>query len=169
MKEYLVHLIKYNQSANNQVIRLLSELDESERTLDRKSYYKSLHGLLDHIAGGALFFQRAIKASYPEVGGLDHKYFERKTEHGKINFPSFTELKTAIETLDSSFVKMVESLNDEDLKKTVTITHINKEFSLGVFIMQYANHGTHHRGQISQILDEMGIDNNFSNIAPQYN
>ena len=25
-------------------------------------------------------------------------------------------------------------------------------------------HGTHHRGQISQILDEMGIDHNFSGL-----
>ncbi len=25
-------------------------------------------------------------------------------------------------------------------------------------------HGVHHRGQISQILDEMGVDNNFSGI-----
>jgi uncharacterized damage-inducible protein DinB len=29
---------------------------------------------------------------------------------------------------------------------------------------QLIAHGTHHRGQISQVLDELGIDNNYSGI-----
>lgn len=170
MKEHLVHLMKYNQSANKQVIKLLAELDESDRLLDRKSYFKSLNGLLEHIVGGALYFQKFIKTSYPEIGGLNHKYMEYKIESGKENSPGFSELQTALETLDSASVEMVGSLTDEDLNKTICLTfpQAKLEYPMAVLIMQYANHGTHHRGQISQILDEMGIDNNFSSIAPQY-
>ncbi|HEX9060324.1 MAG TPA: DinB family protein [Clostridia bacterium] len=170
MKEYLIHLMKYNQSADRQVIKLLSELSDSDRQSDRKSYYKSLQGLLEHIAGGALFLQKLIKASCPEVGGLNHKYIDYRLDPGNNTFQDFSEIQAALETLDSAFVEMVESVTDEDLKKIVlfNLPKIKLEYPLGIFIMQYLNHGTHHRGQISQILDEMGIDNNFSSIAPQY-
>ncbi len=167
MKEYLVHLIKYNRSANQQVTRLLAELDESDRTIDRKSYYNSLHGLFEHIVGAALYLQKIIKASCPEIRGLDHRYMGFDARPGQNSFP---ELQGALEALDTAFVEMVESLSDEDLKKTIlfNLPQVKLEYSMAIFIMQYANHGTHHRGQISQILDEMGIDNNFSSIAPQY-
>jgi len=170
MEGYLEHLIKYNQSANKQVIKILAELDEADRILDRKSYFKSLQGLLEHIAGAELSLQKIIKASCPEISGLIHKYLEYTSEQVKTSFTDFSELKVAIETLDSAFLEMVGSLTDEDLKKTVSFIRpqFKLEYQLGVFIIQYANHGTHHRGQISQILDEMGIDNNFSSIAPHY-
>ncbi|MDP4183491.1 MAG: DinB family protein [Bacillota bacterium] len=170
MKEYLVHLMKYNQSANNQVIKLLADLNESDRNLDRKSYYKSLQGLFEHIVGAELFLQKIIKASLPEISGLDHKYMDFKLEPGNSILHNFSELKTALETFDSALIEMTESLKDEDMEKIVLFNHpkIKLEYKLGVIIMQCANHGTHHRGQISQILDEMGIDNNFSSILPKY-
>jgi uncharacterized damage-inducible protein DinB len=92
---------------------------------------------------------------------------EYKIEPGKSDF---YELQTMLEILDNAFIEMVEALTDEDLKKTVSLNlpNIKLDYPLGVFIMQYANHGTHHRGQISQILDEMNIGNDFSSIAPQY-
>ncbi|KNY28299.1 DinB family protein [Pseudobacteroides cellulosolvens] len=170
MKEYLIHLMKYNQSADRQVIKLLTGLSEEDRTQDRKSHFKSLQGIFEHIVGGALFFQKIIKESCPEINGLNHKYLDLKIEPGKDDTIDFVELRAALEVLDGAFVEMVESLSDEDLKKTIyfNLPQVKLEFSLGVFIMQYSNHGTHHRGQISQILDEMGIENNFSSIAPHY-
>lgn len=169
MKEYLVHLMKYNQSADRQVIKLLAELSEGDRIQERKSYYKSLQGIFEHIVGGALFFQKIFKESCPEIDGLNHKYMDFKIEQGE-SPKDFFELQAALEVLDGAIVDVVESLNDEDLKKTIyfNLPQVKLEFSLGVFIMQYSNHGTHHRGQISQILDEMGIENNFSSIAPHY-
>jgi uncharacterized damage-inducible protein DinB len=31
-------------------------------------------------------------------------------------------------------------------------------------LSQILTHGTHHRGQLSQVLDELKIDNNYSGI-----
>ena len=130
----------------------------------RKAVYTFNHQLL---FGRRLYYERI---SCPDLSGLSHSYMDYKTERGKLNFPDFSELQKAIETLDNAFVEMVASLSDEDLSRTVTFTTTRgtAEYALCIFIMQYANHGTHHRGQISQILDEMGVENNFSGIAPKY-
>ena len=170
MKEYQLHLIKYNREANKKVLLVLGEIKEEDRQCDRKSYFKSLHGILDHVASSAVFLHKLVKASCPELGGLALDYLNYKTEHGKINFPVFSELKAAIEALDLGFEEMVNSLNDEDLKKIIKFTtpRGTTEYTLGIFIFQYVNHGIHHRGQIAQILDEMGIENNFSAFSPKY-
>jgi uncharacterized damage-inducible protein DinB len=170
MIEYHLHLIKYNREANKKVIEVLEVLSEEDRMCDRKSFYKSLHGLLDHIVVSSLYLQKLIKSSCPLLSGLEGNYLNYKLERGKINFPDFSELKAALEAIDAGFEEMLNSINDEDLNKVVKLTRpdITIEYTLGVFILQYANHGIHHRGQISQILDEMGIENNFANLYPKY-
>ena len=111
-----------------------------------------------------------IKSSCPELSGLAINYMDRNLEYGKINFSDFSELKVALEASDNGFEEMLNSLNDVDLKRVVNFTTRGGtiEYTLGILILQYANHGIHHRGQISQILDEMGIENNFSIFSPKY-
>jgi uncharacterized damage-inducible protein DinB len=43
-------------------------------------------------------------------------------------------------------------------------TILNTLSKLSFMISQLVVHGTHHRGQISQILDELKIDSDFSGI-----
>lgn len=170
MKEYLLLLTKYNHDANSKVVKILENLSENERKLDRKSFYVSLHGLLDHIAASTLFFQRMIKASFPEASSLSHKYLNFQNERGKMAFPDFNELKAALTVLDNAFIEFANTLSDEDVNKPVAFPTPSgmANHTLSLVLFKFINHGTHHRGQISQILDELNIDNDFSGIAANY-
>lgn len=170
MKDYLVLLTKYNRQANGEVIRLIEGLSAAERTADRKSFAESLHGLLSHIASGAVVFQKLVKPYYPELKCLEHKYVDHQLEQGKLNFPDFEELKTALQTLDDAYVEIANSSTEAYLNKPLTITtpYGPMNQTLTFTLLRYVNHSTHHRGQVSQILDEMGVPNDYSRIAEQY-
>ena len=171
MKDYLLLLTKYNQNANLEVIRILDGLSEDERSMDRKSFVGSLHGILDHLVEGALYFQKQIWSSFPQLKSLSHKYSEFETVYGSINFPSYSELITVLKICDQAFVRMFEVLSAEEMERDVTVKAFHGDSVQTVYfiMLQYINHCTHHRGQISQILDEMNVDNDYSGIHLHYN
>ena len=170
MKEYMILMTKYNRNANGEVVRLIEGLSKEERAAERKSFYGSLYGLLDHLASGALVFQTFLKPSYLELSCLSHEFIHHKLEHGKINFPDFSELKRALITLDDAYVAIAEGSSDEYLNKPVALEtpYGTMNQTLVFTLLRYVTHCTHHRGQVSQILDEMGIPNDYSRIAEKY-
>jgi len=170
MKEQLLLLGKYNQYADNQVIRILEKLDESERSKDRKSFAVSLHGLLDHIFESTLFFHKQLRNTFLELDYLNHKFIGFDTVYKKINLPDFNELKTAVDLIDKEFVDFLGYISEEELNKAVQVNSFIgvEKLSVWFVILQCINHATHHRGEISQILDEMGIENDYSGIRQNY-
>jgi uncharacterized damage-inducible protein DinB len=170
MKDYVILLTKYNRQANGEVTRLIESLSVEARTADRKSFAGSLHGLLSHIASGAVVFQKLIKPHYPELTCLEHKFVDFKLEQGKLNFPDFAELKEALTILDNAYVSIATSSPEANLTKELTITtpYGPMKQTLTLTLLRYVNHSTHHRGQISQILDAMGVPNDYSRLAEAY-
>jgi uncharacterized damage-inducible protein DinB len=160
---------KYNRDANKAVCGLLDKLSNDEREKDRGSYYKSLTGALRHVVGSLTHFVGMMAAA---IGGNDKAQQAAKTidgiaipGEGALNADQWKKLVAAFKTVDDAFVKFCEALSDSDLDAQV------KWFSgdmVGIHFMlsQLMAHGTHHRGQISQMLDEMKIEHNFSGIAP---
>lgn len=170
MKDYLLLLTKYHRDSDNEVIRIFDKISEEERRVDRKSFAVSLHGILDHIMEATLYFQKQIYSSFPTLSCLFHKYIAFETVYGKINFYDFEELKKVINTLDAALIEIVRQLSEEDLNKQITVKSFDGESiqTVNFIIFQCINHSTHHRGQISQILDEMKVDNDYSGIHLNY-
>jgi len=63
---------------------------------------------------------------------------------------------------------MTEALSEADLKLPVKLDWYGgnpDSVPLSFLLSQLLVHNTHHRGQISQVLDELKIDNDFSGIG----
>lgn len=170
MKDYLLLLTQYNYNANLEVIRILDGLPENERNADRKSFVGSLHGALDHIVEGALYFQKQIWSSFPQLTALLHKYSDFETTYRTINFPCYSELTTVLKICDQAFIGMFQLLSDEEMAQEIAVKafHGDSVQTTYFIMLQYINHCTHHRGQISQILDEMNVENDYSGIHLHY-
>ena len=64
-------------------------------------------------------------------------------------------------------IKHGQKLKEEDFVKDLTFTDSHGlEYSknMGFLILHMFNHQTHHRGMISVYLDELKMNNDFSNI-----
>jgi uncharacterized damage-inducible protein DinB len=170
MKKLFVVNALYNQAANKAFLSILNGLSNDEREQDRGSYYKSLSGLAVHTLGGTVFFLRMFKDAVAQneaaVRAID-ALRDIDVPEGPLSEAGWKQLAADFEIADKAHIDFVKALTDADLQSPVTVPWFkgNPE-SVPLFFMlnQVTTHGIHHRGQISQILDAMKIDNDYSGM-----
>lgn len=167
MKKLLLMHALYTQQANTKVLDLLDKIAPEERNKDRKSYYKSLTGLARHNIGSILFFHGLMRPALPDNKALAATAELQMPDGESLDVGQWNQLKDVAGQADQATVELLEGLSEEDLHKQLPIdwyggnpASVPLHYLLNIATM----HGVHHRGQISQILDEMGIDNDFSGI-----
>jgi uncharacterized damage-inducible protein DinB len=172
MKETLLMYARYTMRADASVIELLDKLSIEELNKDRKSYYKSLAGLMVHTVGGTAYFLGLFKPVAPSAAKALEAIKGLSCPDGdKFSPAQWTELKRYATSADRAMVDFVESASEDELAASVKIDWFGgKPDSVTVAYLLHSAfvHGTHHRGQISQILDSMGIEHDFSGLDPEF-
>ncbi|MHB9291321.1 hypothetical protein Holit_00395 [Hollandina sp. SP2] len=170
MKETCLMFAQYYKAGNQAVLSILQTLSPEEREKERGSYYRSLSGLVRHIGGGTLFFQGLFKTA------LSHKAAALKAlaASESLVIPQDTAaeaqwnaLVQAFATLDDGLIQVVSALDEPDFTIPVPVQWYGGNpdtVPLYFLLHQLTMHGTHHRGQIAQILDEMKISNDYFGI-----
>ncbi|MDR0525023.1 MAG: DinB family protein [Spirochaetaceae bacterium] len=174
MKTIFLTYARYNKDADQAVVNLLNGLSQEDREKDRGSYYKSASNLARHLLNGTLFFEGLFK---PALAG-NPKALEALASSEGIKVPekALTEaqwktLVPAFNTVDNSLIELVSALTDEDFKTPVKVPFYGGKpdaVPLYFLLQNLEVHNAHHRGQISQILDELKIDHNFSAIKIEF-
>ncbi|MDR2419493.1 MAG: DinB family protein [Treponema sp.] len=165
MKDVFLTFAKYNRDADAAMLSILNKLSNEEREKERGSYYHSLSGLVRHLIGGDSFFCGLFKSAIIN-NGVALKALAPlvaiSVPKEALNETQWQDVVKACELTDAALVSFVEALSEADFKVTVKAPWGNS--SLTFMLQNLIVHGTHHRGQISQILDELKIDNNYSGI-----
>ena len=166
----VVMYAKYNQAGNRTIYSILNKLSNEEREQDRGSYFGSLSGMLRHIIGGSLYFLNMFKpvlannaAALKAIASLPPMPAE-----GPLDSEQWKKLGETLEAADAAYTGMAEALKESDLKLPVKIDWYGGKpdsVPLSFLLSQLLVHNTHHRGQISQVLDMQKIDNDFSGIT----
>lgn len=172
MKEVLLMYARYTQRANAAVIALLDGLSVEARNEDRKSYYKSLSGLASHVAGAAAYFQGMFRAASPAAAKALKATADLKLSAGaSLSAAQWEELKKGWAAADQATVDMVRALGESELAHPTKLDWYGGKpdnVPLCFLLHQLYVHGIHHRGQISQILDSMGVEHDFSGIDIEF-
>jgi uncharacterized damage-inducible protein DinB len=175
MKELFVINALYNQAADKAFLSILNGLSNNQREQDLGSYYKSLSGLTAHILGGTahmlLMFKDAVAQNDAACKALAALQAIARPPDGPLTEAQWKQLAADIEAADSAYVDFAKALTDADLKSPVKVPwYRGNPESAPLFFMlnQTATHGIHHRGQISQILDALKIDNDYSVMNPGF-
>ena len=165
MQQVFTAFARQNAASNKAVLEIVGKLTTADQTKDRGSYYGSLLGMVRHILGGEQLFLGMFK------GFLAHNNGVSATLAGFDGVPNTDDLDFAhaaaeLTKADRAFVSLIETLSSTDLLTPVALPWYNgKTVPFYFALQQMINHGQHHRGQISQVLDELKIDNNYSGLA----
>lgn len=150
MQNHLEALAIYNQKADKNVKDLIFSLTEAQRRKKRGSFYEHLEGLYTHLIAGSCFFLNALSAAFPEknLGSYD------------VEAISVKDSFNLAESIDGKFLEFIANAKESDLQRELDF--FGNRIDTASLLLKWANHGIHHRGQISQILDEEEIENNWS-------
>lgn len=151
----------YNAWMNAKVHDAAARLSADALAQDRGAFFGSILGTLEHLvigdtlwlgrfathrSGGAL----AEVAALPKPKALD-----------QIQFGALAPLRARREMLDRAIVAWAGGLDEAVLDETLTFRRVNGEAVTKLFgplILHFFNHQTHHRGQLTTLLSQSGLD-----------
>jgi uncharacterized damage-inducible protein DinB len=174
MKEVFLSFTKYNEEANRTFLSIMDKLSNDDREKERGSYYGSLSGIARHLLEGEVFFLQVLFKKAVAGNAAAQKALDQAegivVPKGKLDESQWKSLTLSFAAANGALVNFVSALSDSDYKTPVDIGHGGNPVSepLYFLLQQLVAHGTHHRGQISQILDELKIDNDYSRINEKF-
>ena len=152
----------YNAWMNAKLYDAARRLPDEVRVADRKAFFGSIVGTLNHlVVGDTLWLKRFAThpAPYPAldaVRGLAHP-----TRLDEVLFSDFEALAARRKLLDGVIVEWTRSIADGDLGQVLSFTSMTGVAARKDFfslLMNFFNHQTHHRGQVTTLLSQAGID-----------
>jgi uncharacterized damage-inducible protein DinB len=170
MNEILMYA-RHNRAVNRIVFDLLDKMSNDDREKERGSYYGSLSGLFRHIIGGSLYYLEIYKkplGDNPEVVKEISSIEDLpKIPVGPLSEAQWKELESVMAAIDAACISVAETMKEYNINLPVKVDwYEGNPDSVPLYFMlsQLLVHNIHHRGQISQILDSLKIDNDFSRI-----
>ncbi len=147
----------YNAWMNRKLYEAAAGLPDGERKRDLGAFFKSLHGTLNHVLLiDLMVLARFAGQSLPSTG-LDEDLHD-----------DFGALRAEREATDARILDWIANLDRSGLGETLTFTSVvdGKTRSLPRWVMltQMFNHQTHHRGQATTLLKQLGVDPGITDI-----
>jgi uncharacterized damage-inducible protein DinB len=168
LQESFIIFAKQSADANAAVIALLDKMPAPEREKERGSYYHSLMELVRHILGGTGFLCGTIKDAVASNSAAQTALKTLSDLPRLPEKPEWDALKKTLAQADAAFIELTKALGEDCLNAQVDAAFFKwgvPSVPVAFMLQQLIAHNLHHRGQISQILDELKIDNNYSGIA----
>jgi uncharacterized damage-inducible protein DinB len=162
MKQLLHLYAKYNNDVNRKIEEIFNQLSIEELVTDRGGYFKSLLGTYRHLIAASRYLH-----------GHWYRMFElsafRSVEESKdidLKTISFNDAKGLLLKFDTVFQEFVDSGAEfsSESKELRFRSGDGVMLSAEQTLLQFILHQTHHRGQISQMLDELSIEHDFGSI-----
>jgi uncharacterized damage-inducible protein DinB len=153
---YYTVMANYNEWMNQKLYSLCADLPDTERKLNRGAFFKSIHGTLNHILIGDLIW----------LGRFTQQPFAGKVSDEL--YSDFSELRAEREKLDRTIVTWAQNLTPDWLEQNLTyisgIDNKTRTLPHWLLVTHMFNHQTHHRGQLTTLLSQMGIDPGVTDI-----
>ncbi|AZU05288.1 DinB family protein [Glycocaulis alkaliphilus] len=149
MHDHFRRFAAYNAWANARLYDAATALKDTERKKDVKAYFRSLHGTLNHLLVADRIWLYRLTGEGEAPTRLDAVLYE-----------NFGELRTAREAEDQRLIAYVAGLDPANFATVISYGNTRgeaKELPLGVILAHLFNHQTHHRGQASHILRQLGV------------
>ena len=152
----------YNQWMNRSIYLAASQLNANDLFENRGAFFGSVIGTLNHVLVGDIIWLKRFADHPLEWKTLDYvRALEKPKSLNDILYHEFRSLESARIKLDRVIKDFVGELNDEVLSSNLLYNNTKGEpFSknFGHLIQHFFNHQTHHRGQVSTLLYQLGID-----------
>jgi uncharacterized damage-inducible protein DinB len=157
MIQYLHRLACYNRWMNEKLYAVCETMTDEERRQQRGVPFGSMHGVLNHLLlADRVWLGRVFGTPYP-VTSLSQEICS-----------DFAELKRERAATDDEIDRWIASLTEENLAGNLTFTPmsnpIERTLPIWTVVQHVLNHQTHHRGQLTAMIEQAGYDCGVTDI-----
>jgi len=169
MKTIFQAFAKYNGSVNQSVLELLKPLKKEQIIMETKAYYPSIFETLLHNMIADLNWLKRYRDVFKENKALSNsKLVSLEEKSLRKEFESdYTKLYQYRKQADDVIIQFVNEMDESKLNSVIKYKNYkgeDVEKELWKTLLHWFNHQTHHRGQISVLLDLLGIDHDYSSM-----
>ena len=162
MTEYLQRMARYNQWMNRKLYKKVQLLPTDEIAKDRGAFFDSILGTLNHILVADMFWLRRFAGCKDCAEALASvREMTMPTDLRDFLYDDIQVLASKREELDQLILSFSETWSSEMLTSPIRYRNMageKHEQPLGPLLQHLFNHQTHHRGQVTTMLSQAGID-----------
>jgi len=149
--ELFQRLAAYNSWMTDKAYDAADKMSDQERKQDRGAFFKSVHSTLNHILfADRVWMRRFTDRSY-DVKGMGVDLFEEYAELRAAHMSMCADIETFTGQLTDDWL-------GEDMNWTRSTDGVSRVRPRWLLVMHMFNHQTHHRGQLSTLFTQSGID-----------
>lgn len=155
-------LAQYNETMNRRLYDAAAQLSPGELRADRKAYFGSLLGTMNHLIVGDTIWLSRFALHPARFRALDPlrgaPVPTSLTQSFGDSLPQLHEHRVRLDRIISA---LAQELHPSHLDQVLTYQNtrglgFHKRF--GSLLLHLFNHQTHHRGQASTLLTQAGVD-----------
>lgn len=160
--DHICLMAKYNEWMNTKLYEAASRLSDEELAADRKAFFGSIIGTLNHVVNGDTIWLRRFSAhptNFPAFAVLGDLPVPARLD--QILFPDIRSLSAHRKQLDQIILDWAQSIAEADLDVVLSYSNMKKVAAKRNFyslLVHFFNHQTHHRGQATTLLSQAGVD-----------
>ena len=166
-KKIMNMMALYNKNANKKLIEILLTVKEEDLIKETNAYFKSVLGTFKHIIQCDIYFFNVYRKYSSKKKIENEDILNYLNEDFTFNINIDEDLNSLIDIrkkLDDVIIAIVNSIEDFNISGKVIIPNTVIKKPRYHLIMHALNHSTHHRGEISVMLDQMEYKNDYSNL-----
>jgi len=157
---------EYNAKTNEKMNAHVAGLDEEQWTRDLDGFFSSVRSQCSHVYTGDFNWLKRFSKLRP-FGYIGNEVFKDEKPFSALHVTTVEDYLAKRRDMDRHISAFVGELEPEDLTQALPYvdssgTPYTRNF--GGLILHMFNHQTHHRGMISLFLEQLGIDNDYSNL-----
>ncbi|MEZ5740927.1 MAG: DinB family protein [Burkholderiaceae bacterium] len=155
---------RYNRWINDRIMSAAARLSADELAADQRAFFGSIIETLNHVVvGDSIWLARFAKASGPGSEPLRSaaSWLPRPGALNEVLEPALSGLDPLRARIDELIIEWTGALAGTELDQVLAYTNTaGRPFRrpYGLLILHFFNHQTHHRGQVSTLLFQNGID-----------
>ena len=146
-----LEMARYNRWVNERLYEVCAGLPDIERKRDLKIFFRSVHGTLNHLLLTDKVWLGRLNGTPFAVAGL-----------GDELYADFEKLRAARRELDEAILAWVAGLSARQLDGELRYTRVSQRQEMNkpmrTVLLHWFNHQTHHRGQLTALLAQLGCD-----------
>jgi len=150
----------YNRWMNERLYALCAAMPDEERKRDRGAFFRSIHGTLNHLlVADRSWLGRFTGVEFP-IRSLDQELFAH-----------FDDLRRERAATDAAIEDFCDRLTEDRLAANIEYgTLAGKRYAhpLEPALVHFFTHQAHHRGQVTTLLSQLGIDPGPTDVIAYY-